>query len=293
MWFGSESNGVGRSNPNAAKQTNEPTNSKQMQTLKSSSLLLGVSVALFGLSQQANGALKGTAGQVANSAKVNAKWCYNWGSGKPGNLPAGVQFYAMWWSYYGASQSQDTAALTAIKNAGIPVLLMYNEPDHTDQANLTTAYALQGYTHASVAARSIGFGNLISPACADDNSTWMQQFMAAVKSQNLLCHAVAIHNYSSSASSFLSYVDGIHSRYGFNVYVTEFAPTDWKSPTGITVAMCQSYMSTAVPGLKSRGYVLDYSWYCGTLPGTGVLQTAALFDSSGNLTTLGTQYKGY
>ena len=264
-----------------------------MQALKSSSLLLTVSVAVFSFAQSASAALKGTAGQVANSAKVNAKWCYNWGSGKPSNLPAGVQFYAMWWSYYGASQSQDTAALTAIKNAGIPVLLMYNEPDHTDQANLTTAYALQGYTHASIAARQIGFGNLISPACADDNSTWMQQFMAAVKSQNLLCHAVAIHCYLSNASSFLSYVDGIHNRYGFNVYVTEFAPTDWKSPTGITVAMCQSFMSTAVPGLKSRGYVLDYSWYCGTLPGTGVLGTAALFDSNGNLTTLGTQYKGY
>jgi hypothetical protein len=245
------------------------------------------------VSPPAQAALKGTAGQCGNSAKVGAKWTYNWGSGKPSNLPAGVQFYPMWWSYYGASQAQDTAALTALKNAGYGVLLMYNEPDHTDQANLTTAYALQGYTHASVAAKSLGFGNLISPACADDNSTWMQQFMAAVKSQGLVCHAVAIHNYNSSASAFLSYVDGIHSRYGFNVYVTEFAPTDWKSPTGITVAMCQSYMATAVPGLKSRGYVLDYSWYCGTLPGTGVLQTAALFDSSGNLTTLGNQYKTY
>jgi len=261
--------------------------------IKCSSLLLSGCVALLSFSPEAQAALKGTAGQCANANKVNAVWTYNWGSGKPSNLPSGVQFYPMWWSYYGASQAQDTAALTALKNAGYGVLLMYNEPDHSDQANLTVAYALQGYTHASIAARSIGFNNLISPACADDNSTWMQQFMAAVKSQNLLCHAVAIHNYNSSASAFLSYVDGIHSRYGYNVYVTEFAPTDWKSPTGITVAMCESFMATAVPGLKSRGYVLDYSWYCGTLPGTGVLQTAALFDSSGNLTSLGTQYKTY
>ena len=252
---------------------------------------IGIVVLSAGLTAYA--ASKGTAGQCANANKVNAIWTYNWGSSKPSNLPAGVQFYPMWWSYYGASQASDTAALTALKNAGYGVLLMYNEPDHTDQANLTTAYALQGYTHASVAARSIGFSNLISPACADDNSTWMQQFMAAVSSQGLLCHAVAIHCYNSTASSFLSYVDGIHNRYGYNVYVTEFAPTDWKSPTAITVANCQTFMSSAVPGLKSRGYVLDYSWYCGTLPGTGVLQTAALFDSSGNLTTLGTQYKGY
>jgi hypothetical protein len=266
-----------------------------MQTINNSSLavLLTLSVGLAGLSPEAHAALKGTAGQCANANKVNAKWTYNWGSSAPSNLPSGVEFYPMWWSYYGATQAQDTAALTALVNGGAPVLLMYNEPDNSSQANLTTAYALQGYTHASVAARSIGFGNLISPACADDNSTWMQEFMAAVKSQGLLCHAVAIHCYQSSASSFLSYVDGIHNRYGYNVYVTEFAPTDWKSPTGITVANCESYMATAVPGLKSRGYVLDYSWYCGTTPGTGVLQTAALFNTDGSLTALGSQYATY
>jgi len=256
-------------------------------------LALGSCVALLSVATQANAAIKGTAGQCANANKVNATWTYNWGSSAPSNLPAGVEFYPMWWGYYGATQAQDTAALTALKNAGYPVLLMYNEPDSSSQANLTTAYALQGYTHASIAANSIGFGNLISPACADDNDTWMQQFMAAVKSQGLLCHAVAIHCYQSSASSFLSYVDGVHTRYGYNVYVTEFAPTDWLSPTKITVANCESFMATAVPGLKSRGYVLDYSWYCGTLPGTNVLQTAALFDSSGNLTALGSQYKTY
>lgn len=254
-------------------------------------MLLGAMMAL--LSTQVQAAYKGTAGQCANANKVGATWTYNWGSGAPSNLPSGVQFYPMWWSYYGATQAADTAALTALKSAGYGVLLMYNEPDNSSQANLTTAYALQGYTHASVAAKAIGFGNLISPACADDNSTWMQEFMAAVKANGLVCHAVAIHCYLSSASSFLSYVDGIHNRYGYNVYVTEFAPTDWATPTTITVADCQTFMATAVPGLKSRSYVLDYSWYCGTLPGTGVLQTAALFDSSGNLTTLGTQYKTY
>jgi hypothetical protein len=262
--------------------------------IKCSSVLFASGcVALLGISQQAQAAYKGTAGQCANANKVNATWTYNWGSTAPGNLPSGVEFYPMWWGYYGAVQSADTAALTALKNAGYNVLLMYNEPDNASQSDLTTAYALQGYTHASIAANSIGFSNLISPACADDGDTWMQEFMAAVKSNGLLCHAVAIHNYDSSASSFLSYVDGIHNDYGYNVYVTEFAPTDWLSPTKITVADCESFMSTAVPGLKSRSYVLDYSWYCGTLPGTNVLETAALFDSNNNLTALGTQYKGY
>ena len=264
-----------------------------MKTKCNTAVMLGASVALLSLSPSANAALKGTAGACNWANEVGATWTYNWGAGKPGNLAPGVEFYPMWWAYYGATQAQDTAALDALVAGGAPVLLMYNEPDNASQANMTTASALQGYSHASIAARAIGFGNLISPACADDNDTWMQTFMAGVKSQGLLCHAVAIHCYNSTASGFLSYVDGIHNRYGYNVYVTEFAPTDWQTPTTITVADCQAFMATAIPGLKSRSYVLDYSWYCGTTPGTGVLQTAALFNSNGTLTTLGAQYKTY
>jgi len=256
-----------------------------------SSCVLAASVAFLGTSAQA--AYKGTAGQCNNANKVNATWTYNWGGSAPGNLAPGVQFYPMWWGYYGATQAQDTAALTALKNAGYNVLLMYNEPDNTSQANLTTASALQGYTHASIAARSIGFSNLISPACANDTDTWMSEFMSAVTSQGLLCHAVAVHAYQSTASSFLSFVDSVHSKYGYNVYVTEFAPTDWASPTSISTNDVITYMKTAIPGLKSRGYVLDYSWYCGTLPGTGALDTAALFDASGNLTPAGAVYKTF
>jgi hypothetical protein len=170
---------------------------------------------------------------------------------------------------------------------------MYNEPDNASQANMTVASALQGYSLTSVAARLLGFNNLISPACADDGDTWMWEFMNAMTASNLLCSAVAIHNYDETSSEFLSYVDGIHNDFGYNVYVTEFAPTDWQTPTSITVADCQAYMSNAIPGLKSRSYVLGYSWYAADQPGTGALGTAALFNTNGTLTTLGSQYKSY
>lgn len=248
---------------------------------------------LLCVSTHVKAASKGTAGSCQYANEVNATWTYNWGASAPSNLPSGVEFYCMWWSYYGASEASEVTAIQGIQSAGYPVLLMYNEPDNTSQSNLTTAYALQGYTYTSEAANTDKFTNLISPACADDGDTWMHDFMAAVKSNGLLCHAVAIHCYDETSSEFLSYVDGIHNDYGYNVYVTEFAPTDWATPTSITVADCETYMASAVPGLKSRSYVLDYSWYCGTTPGTGALQTAALFNTNGTLTALGTQYKGY
>jgi hypothetical protein len=177
-----------------------------------------------------------------------------------------------------------------MKAAGARSLLAYNEPDHTDQANLTVAYALQGFKQAGIACAAAGL-ELISPACADDNSTWMQQFMASVASQGLKCDAVAVHSYLRDPNSFLSYVDGIHNRYGKNLWITEFAPTDWASPTAVTTTEVINFINIVIPGLESRSYVVRYSWYCGTLPGTNVLGTAALIDANGNLTAAGTAYK--
>ena len=236
---------------------------------------------------------KGTAGGCQWANLVNASWTYGWASSTPANLAPGVLWYPMWWAFYGGTQAQINSSLAQLVTNGAPVLLMYNEPDNSSQANMSVASALHGYTLTSVAARQLGFNNLISPACADDGDTWMWEFMNAMSASNLLCSAVAIHNYDETSSQFLSYVDGIHNDFGYNVYVTEFAPTDWQTPTTITVADCQAYMSNAIPGLKSRSYVLGYSWYAADQPGTGTLGTAALFNTNGTLTTLGSQYKSY
>lgn len=273
--------------PEEALHITQPKKRNEMKRI----LLLSISIALFGSLTSGRAALKGTAGQVANSSLVGATWCYNWGSGKPTNVPSGVEFVPMWWSYYGATQAQDTAGAQALVAAGLTNLLTYNEPDHTDQANLTTAYALQGFTQAGIASTAAGIKECVSPAAADDQDSWMQTFMAGVSSQGLRCDAVAVHNYNSSASSFLSYVDAVHNLYGKPLWITEFAPTDWASPTTVGVDACVSYINTAIPGLQSRSYVQRFSWYCGTTPATSVLGTAALFNSDNTLTEVGARYK--
>lgn len=234
-------------------------------------------------------ALQGVAGQIQNAALVNAVWAYDWGAGMP-SMPAGVEYVPMWWGYYGASQADDNTAAANLAAAGAQNLLSFNEPDHTDQANLTVAYALQGYTYEAAACSAAGLGS-ISPACADDQDSWMQSFMSSASSQGLYMSAVAVHAYQSTVSSFLSYVDAVYNRYGVPLWITEFAPTDWASPTTIGVNDCVAFINTAIPGLNSRSYVARYSWYCGTMPGNGVLGTAALFNSDNTLTEVGNCYK--
>jgi hypothetical protein len=86
---------------------------------------------------------------------VGAVWAYDWGTGTT-VFPGNVEHVPMWWSYYGATQDVDTAGAVKMKAAGARSLLAYNEPDHTDQANLTVAYALQGFKQAGIACASCG-----------------------------------------------------------------------------------------------------------------------------------------
>ena len=255
---------------------------------RSSVLLLGICLAASCFSPAAQAQKKGVAGQPQNAAKVGATWAYDWGSGMPA-LAAGVEYVPMWWGFYGASQASDTASAQALKAKGAKNLLTYNEPDHTDQANLSVASALVGFKQAGIACTTAGL-TCISPAAADDNDAWMVQFMAGVSTQGLRCDDVAVHSYLRDPNGFLSYIDGIHNRYGKNLWITEFAPTDWATPTAVSTTEVMNFIKIVIPGLQSRAYVARYSWYCGTSPGTGCLQTAALFNPDGSLTEVGKTY---
>ena len=254
--------------------------------------VLTASIAILSCCSAAQAQQKGVAGQEANAAKVGATWCYNWGSSNPGDVPGGVEFVPMWWGFYGATQAQDNSAAQALRNGGMTRLLTFNEPDNSTQSNLSVSSALQGYAEAANACNAVGMSECISPAGMDDQDSWMQSFMSSVSSQRLRCDAVAVHAYQSNASSFLSYIDSVHNMYGKKLWITEFAPTDWASPTNIGVDACVNYINSVLPGLQSRSsYVERYSWYCGTTPNPNVLGTAALFNTDGTLTEVGDRYR--
>ena len=249
------------------------------------SVWLFLCAALLGLALPTYAQKKGVAGNIQNAAKVGATWAYDWGSGMP-TMPPGVEYVPMSWGYYGDNRTNTINWVTSLKNRGAKFLLAFNEPDSPSQSNLSVPFALQGYSYLSA-----GPLPLISPACTDANLPWMQQFMDGVAAQGLRCDAVAVHSYIRDPYAFLRYVDGIYNRYKKPLWITEFAPTDWASPTSVTVSEVVNFINIVIPALESRPHVQRYSWYCGTMPGPNVLGTAALFNSNGTLTAAGTAYK--
>ncbi len=210
-----------------------------------------------------------TGSYYGNLQAVNAGWYYTWGSDKPniGNYDA--DFVPMLWGSWAANQS----TIDKIVGYGdIEWVLGFNEPERSDQANLTVSQAISAWQTLDAGFDGTGI-KLVSPAVSDTSGgqSWLSSFMSQANSQGLQVDAVAFHWYgvstpndpSGAAYSFLSRVDSYHNQYGLPVWITEFAIHDWGgnySDAEVRAANA-AFLDIVVPALESRSYVGGYAFY--------------------------------
>jgi putative glycosyl hydrolase len=200
---------------------------------------------------------------------TGAGWYYTWGTGSasPDNFDA--NHYPMFWN----APSQNT--ITNVKNRNPTYVLGFNEPERSDQANMSVASAISSWTAISNAFTGTNT-KLVSPAVADTGGAtggqaWLASFMQQATAANLKVDAVAFHWYGVStpsnpagaASSFLSRVDSYHNSYGLPVFITEFAIHDWGNAytDAEIIEANRQFLNIVIPGLESRPYVAGYAWF--------------------------------
>jgi autotransporter-associated beta strand protein len=204
---------------------------------------------------------------------LNSGWYYRWSPDKP-NLakPFDAQFVPMIW---GGSQANNST-INKIKGYGdTQWVLGFNEPERTDQANLSVAQAISAWQTMSTGFAGTGI-KLVSPAVADTGGAtggqaWLSSFMSQANTLGLQVDAVAFHWYGVStpndpvgaANSFISRVDSYHNTYNKPVWITEFAIHDWGNAyTDQQIADANRiFLDNVIPRLDSRSYVAGYSWY--------------------------------
>lgn len=226
---------------------------------------------------------------------LNANWHYSWGSEFNILEPESVEFVPMIWSAWSdtAAVQQKLDNILALKNQKIvKYLLGFNEPDHTDQANMSVETALAYWPKLAAVGLPLG-----SPACANPTGDWMKSFMQEAGKRNLRIDFVCVHWYGGiSASSFLARLKEIHELYNRPIWITEFAPADWnaKSPetSKYTKTEILNFMKEVLPALDQLEYVQRYSWFSASET-SGPLGNAALFNSSGQLTEPGKFYAAF
>jgi hypothetical protein len=141
-------------------------------------------------------------------------------------------------------------------------MLGFNEPNN--QHNCNKSPSLVAAAWATVMSRW-PTSQLVSPATAGDGTAFFDAFFAECKklygATGCNISHLAVHDYSCDPKSTMAYLDKVHARYGYPVWLTEFSCGDGAQgkPTSAHLA----YMKEVIPLLDAAPHVMRYAWMSG------------------------------
>jgi hypothetical protein len=195
---------------------------------------------------------------VANSpaaqlAALGATWCYNWGTSPQASDCNNPLFVPMVWG-----GGNVAGAIKAIGDAGYKTVLGFNEPNKTDQSNMTVDAAIALWPTLT----SNPNIRVSSPAVSDDGRAWLESFMTQVKAKGLRVDFIAMHWYGWNAGSCTSgQLEGAinwASKWGLPVWITEFGCMGSSNPNEQTLL---TFFNNSIAMLKNHPLVERYAWY--------------------------------
>ena len=192
-------------------------------------------------------------------------WAYNWGKTTSNEVATNMAQYGIDYCPMVWSGKPDVAAMQAFIAAhpNVKYLLAFNEPNLTDQANMTPVQAAELWQDVVDAAKVLNL-KLVSPAMNygtlagySDPIKWLDEFFAQPNVDIRDIDAISIHCYMASTSALKSFVERFR-KYGKPVWLTEFCAWD---PAPSSVEKQMDYMCTALNYLEQEPLVERYSWF--------------------------------
>ncbi|MDD3078451.1 MAG: glycosyl hydrolase [Paludibacter sp.] len=202
---------------------------------------------------------KGWAGSDFNQYNLtNSTWRYDWSAG--GSTTSYVEYVPI-------RQNGGWPSWSEINSkTGVTHVLGFNEPDHTEQSNLTVAEAVQQWPNMLASGLRVG-----SPACT--NFSWLYQFMDSCKAHNYRVDYVAVHAYwgGKSPANWYNDLKYIHTRTGRPIWITEwnnganwtteYWPTSDHSLSTANAAKQLSDIKAILNVLDTASFIERYSIY--------------------------------
>ena len=192
-------------------------------------------------------------------------WDYNWGN-TPSNDAAmwfdanEMDFCPMCWN---GNYSADKIRAFVAAHPNTKYLLAFNEPNLTDQANMTPSKAAELWPPVVALAKELNL-KLVSPAMNygtlagySDPIKWLDEFFAQPNVDINDIYAISIHCYMSSASAVQGYVEKFE-KYNKPIWMTEFCAWD-PVPGSVTTQM--DYMCAVLNYLEANPKVERYAWF--------------------------------
>lgn len=195
----------------------------------------------------------------------SCSWAYNWGNTQTDGAALWfdsneMDFCPMAWN---ANYDADKIRGYVKAHPKTKYLLGFNEPNLTDQCNMTPAEAAKHWGQVVALAKELGL-KLVSPAMNygtlagySDPVKWLDEFFAQPEVSLGDVDAIAVHCYMSSPSAVKNYIE-MFRKYGKPVWLTEFCAWD---PVPGSVDNQISYMCTVLNYLEQEPLVERYAWF--------------------------------
>lgn len=192
-------------------------------------------------------------------------WSYNWGAGTSEQVfeyfkDYGMEYFPMAWN---DNWNENTFRQFKAAHPECEYILAYNEPNLTDQANMTPAQAAACWPRLLAIAKELNM-KIIAPAMNygtlsgyHDPWKWYDEFFSQPGVSWNDVDGVALHCYMGSAQSMKDFVDKF-KKYGKEIWLTEFC--NWAS-NNISADAQMQYMVEAINLLEVDEQVVRYAWF--------------------------------
>jgi len=227
------------------------------QIIKGNEISFGISKK--GLATEDNfGALK------YDPIAMNVSWYYNWGRGEFDTINhhgyEKIEYVPMIWN--ATNSTEVNKKINDVINNKYKNLLTYNEPDLTEQANMSVEQALSFWPNL----QSHQY-RLSSPATAywpSISPTWFQPFMQEIANRNYQLDFITIHAYPENfegkdlANWFIeNIIKPTYETYHKPIWITEFSTIG----NAVTKEGTAEFLEYVMPMLDELEYVERYSYF--------------------------------
>lgn len=234
--------------------------------------------------------------------KVGTSWVYNWGMTEEIAQKAqaeGIEYVPMIWGSWDVNDSKITELKEGKETGLYKNLLTFNEPDLTDQANMTVEQALELWPKLEETGLRLG-----SPAGAAAEDAWVEEFMQKAKEKGYRVDFLTVHIYQDfthpeSVGQLKAALERLYAKYQIPIWITEIGNVDVSTqwwgyqlyePMSHTNAV--KYITEVCEMLESLDYVERYAWFVDHSSNISGTEYTRLFDVSTNeLTPEGEAYK--
>gem|GEM_PF-3078106 len=219
-------------------------------------------------------AKKGKAGNAPDTLRCS--WYYDWGQGPETSL--NTEYVPMQWGW------DDSPSYTNLNTQkGYTHALAFNEPDHTDQANMSVEEAIALWPKLLESGLRLG-----SPAPSDGGRQWLYDFIKRADELNYRVDFVAIHWYwgGSDAAGFYGFLKDVYDHTHRPIWITE-----WNN--GANWTCCLPTYEEEKQKLKEMFYMLDTTSFVERHALYEWVQDERMLILADTLTPAGTMFRHY